>query len=55
MGIIIFFVVFVVFMIVVGSIEAIHKKSDQKSSGSSPDIMMGWKIPGPFDAFKDDK
>lgn len=55
MNMIIIFVVLVVVFIVLGIIGAITQKPEKHDSDSSPDIMISWKVPGPFDAFKDDK
>ena len=52
---IIFFVVFVVFLIVVGLIEGARTKPEDDDSGSAPDIIIGEKVHGPFDAFKKKK
>ena len=55
MNMIIAFVFLVVFIFIVGFIEALKWKPDQEDQDSTPEIIIGQKVPDPFEAFKKDK
>ena len=56
MALIYAFIVIFVVVFIVGCIEAVHINKEMKDSGEEPEdtpiIIIGEKVPGPFDSFR---